>query len=170
MTRRLGVALLGRGVLGGAVARPLTELRGHLAELALPSRVRAADVPGEDRRRDRRRHRERPADGLPVTPLLLAEPGPDGGRGVRVRPAMPPQQHPFVGVGDAFDAVFGQADAAGPLSFSGRGAGAGHGDDATLVPVSHTATGAALAATVAGLGRLDALRAVASSLRVQGGK
>lgn len=44
----------------------------------------------------------------------------------------------------------------------------GHGDDATLVIVTHTATDAALAATVDALRDLDVVRAVASVMRVEG--
>src|SRR3954463_8124349 len=46
----------------------------------------------------------------------------------------------------------------------------GRGDDATLVLVTHTATDAALAATVDELRSLDAVRAVASVMRVEGGQ
>jgi homoserine dehydrogenase len=45
----------------------------------------------------------------------------------------------------------------------------GHGDDATLVLVTHTASDAALSATVEELRRMDAVRAVASVMRVEGG-
>jgi homoserine dehydrogenase len=45
----------------------------------------------------------------------------------------------------------------------------GRGDDATLVLVSHEASDAALAATVEDLRALDAVRAVASVMRVEGG-
>jgi homoserine dehydrogenase len=45
----------------------------------------------------------------------------------------------------------------------------GHGDDATLVLVTHEATDAALTATVEELRTLDAVRAVASVMRVEGG-
>ncbi|HTR69317.1 MAG TPA: homoserine dehydrogenase [Mycobacteriales bacterium] len=45
----------------------------------------------------------------------------------------------------------------------------GHGDDATLVLVTHSATDAALSATVEELRRLDVVRAVASVMRVEGG-
>ncbi|MGB8383442.1 MAG: ACT domain-containing protein, partial [Dermatophilaceae bacterium] len=38
-------------------------------------------------------------------------------------PAMIPTRHPLAGVRDAFNAVFVEADAAGPLMFYGRGAG-----------------------------------------------
>jgi homoserine dehydrogenase len=43
--------------------------------------------------------------------------------GVRVHPAMIPRSHPLAGVGDAFNAVFVEADAAGQLMFYGQGAG-----------------------------------------------
>ena len=45
----------------------------------------------------------------------------------------------------------------------------GHGDDATLVLVTHEATDAALSATVEEVRRLDSVRAVASVMRVEGG-
>jgi homoserine dehydrogenase len=45
----------------------------------------------------------------------------------------------------------------------------GHGDDATLVLVTHTAPDAALSDTVEELRRLDVVRAVASVMRVEGG-
>ncbi len=41
----------------------------------------------------------------------------------RVHPAMIPRSHPLAGVGDAFNAVFVEAEAAGSLMFYGRGAG-----------------------------------------------
>jgi len=44
----------------------------------------------------------------------------------------------------------------------------GRGDDATLVVVTHTATDAALAATVNDLRALDIVREVASVMRVEG--
>jgi homoserine dehydrogenase len=43
--------------------------------------------------------------------------------GVRVHPAMIPRTHPLAGVGDAFNAVFVEGEAAGQLMFYGRGAG-----------------------------------------------
>jgi homoserine dehydrogenase len=42
---------------------------------------------------------------------------------VRVHPAMIPNSHSLAGVGDAFNAVFVEAEAAGSLMFYGRGAG-----------------------------------------------
>lgn len=51
--------------------------------------------------------------------------GADGTERVSVRtyPAMIPRSHPLAGVGDAFNAVFVEAEAAGSLMFYGRGAG-----------------------------------------------
>jgi homoserine dehydrogenase len=170
----------------------------------------------------------------------------DGAISVRVHPAMIPRSHPLASVGDAFNAVFVEAEAAGQLMFYGRGAGgaptasavlgdlvavarnrrtgaraasesayaalrvrpigevvtryhvcldvadragvlatvagvfarhgvsiatvnqAGRGADAVLVIVTHRAPDAALAATVAELRTLDAVKAVASVLRVEG--
>jgi homoserine dehydrogenase len=42
---------------------------------------------------------------------------------VRTHPAMIPRTHPLAGVGDAYNAVFVEAQAAGSLMFYGRGAG-----------------------------------------------
>jgi homoserine dehydrogenase len=246
--------------LGYAEADPSADIDGFdaaakaaiLAGLAFHTRVTAADV-----------YREGISDvtagdvasardmGSIVKLLAIAERGPDHtGRdsvGVRVHPAMIPRTHPLASVGDAYNAVFVEADAAGQLMFYGRGAGGaptasavlgdlvavarnrltgargmgesayadlrvrpmgetptryhvsldvadkagvlanvahafatqdvsiqtvrqeGHGDDATLVLVTHTATDAALSATVDELRRLDSVRAVASVMRVEGG-
>ncbi|MDQ1538003.1 MAG: homoserine dehydrogenase [Actinomycetota bacterium] len=56
------------------------------------------------------------------------EPGTSSGRGssgisVRVHPAMIPRTHPLAGVREAFNAVFVEAESAGPLMFYGQGAG-----------------------------------------------
>ena len=246
--------------LGYAEADPSADIDGFdaaakaaiLASLAFHTRVTAADV-----------HREGISDvtagdvasaqemASVVKLLAIAERGPDrDGRdsiGVRVHPAMIPRSHPLASVGDAYNAVFVEADAAGQLMFYGRGAGGapsasavlgdlvavarnrlsgargmgesayadlrirpmgetltryhvsldvadkagvlasvaqafathdvsiqnvrqeGHGDDAQLVIVTHTATDAALSATVDNLRGLDIVRAVASVMRVEGG-
>jgi homoserine dehydrogenase len=159
---------------------------------------------------------------------------------------MIPRSHPLAGVGDAFNAVFVEADAAGSLMFYGRGAGGsptasavlgdlvavarhrvtgsrgagesayaalpvqpmgevatryhvsldvndqpgvlaqvasafadqgvsiqtvrqeGRGDAATLVLVTHSATDAALSATVQHLARMPFVRRAAGVLRVEG--
>lgn len=49
--------------------------------------------------------------------------GADEAIAVRVHPAMLPRSHPLASVGDAFNAVFVEAEAAGPLMFYGKGAG-----------------------------------------------
>jgi homoserine dehydrogenase len=246
--------------LGYAEADPTADVDGFdaaakaaiLAGLAFHTRVTSADV-----------YREGISDvtagdvasareiGGVVKLLAIAERAPDrAGRdsiGVRVHPAILPRSHPLAGVGDAYNAVFVQADAAGQLMFYGQGAGGaptasavlgdlvavcrnrltgalgagdssyaklrirpmgetttryhvsldvadkagvlamvaqafavhdvsietvrqeGHGDDATLVLVTHEASDAALSATVQDLRRLDVVRAVVSVMRVEGG-
>jgi len=55
--------------------------------------------------------------------LLCIASSVDGAVSVRVHPAMIPRSHPLASVGDAFNAVFVEAEAAGQLMFYGRGAG-----------------------------------------------
>ncbi len=122
--------------LGYAEADPTADVEGFdaaakaaiLASLAFHSRVGAADV-----------HREgitevtaadvasAKAMGHTIKLLCIAARGTDGqGRetvSVRVHPAMIPLTHPLASVGDAFNAVFVEAEAAGQLMFYGRGAG-----------------------------------------------
>ncbi|MFB9235436.1 homoserine dehydrogenase [Plantactinospora siamensis] len=245
--------------LGYAEADPTADVEGFdaaakgaiLASLAFHTRVGAADV-----------HREgitevtaadvasAKAMGCTIKLLCIASRGPDAAGvdsvSVRVHPAMIPRTHPLAGVGDAFNAVFVEARAAGQLMFYGRGAGgaptasavlgdlvavarnrlagvraasesayaalpirpmgeavtryhisldvadragvlaavagvfAGHGvsiatvrqsgrgEDAELVVVTHRASDAALAATVAELRDLEHVRAIVSVLRVEG--
>ncbi|MEH1027281.1 homoserine dehydrogenase [Micromonospora profundi] len=122
--------------LGYAEADPTADVEGFdaaakaaiLASLAFHTRVSAADV-----------HREgitevtaadmasAKAMGCTIKLLCIAARGVDpAGRetvSVRVHPAMIPRSHPLASVGDAFNAVFVEADAAGQLMFYGRGAG-----------------------------------------------
>ncbi|SBT46778.1 homoserine dehydrogenase [Micromonospora auratinigra] len=122
--------------LGYAEADPTADVEGFdaaakaaiLASLAFHTRVTAADV-----------HREgitevtaadvasAKAMGCTIKLLCIAARGTDAaGRetvSVRVHPAMIPSTHPLAGVGDAFNAVFVEAEAAGQLMFYGRGAG-----------------------------------------------
>ncbi|MGK5440953.1 homoserine dehydrogenase [Micromonospora sp. URMC 105] len=122
--------------LGYAEADPTADVEGFdaaakaaiLASLAFHTRVTAADV-----------HREgitevtaadvasAKAMGCTIKLLCIAARGADAqGRetvSVRVHPAMIPLTHPLAGVGDAFNAVFVEAEAAGQLMFYGRGAG-----------------------------------------------
>ena len=118
-------------VLGYAEPDPTADVEGFdaaakaaiLASLAFHTRVRAGDV-----------HREgitevtaadiasAKAMGCTIKLLCLAERDGDA-VSVRVHPAMIPRSHPLAGVGDAFNAVFVEARAAGQLMFYGRGAG-----------------------------------------------
>ncbi|HVX42412.1 MAG TPA: homoserine dehydrogenase [Mycobacteriales bacterium] len=241
--------------LGYAEADPTSDIDGFdaaakaaiLAGLAFHTRVTAADV-----------HREGITDvsaadvasarsmGCTVKLLAICERFADESVGVRVHPAMIPRSHPLAGVGDAFNAVFVEGEAAGSLMFYGPGAGGaptasavlgdlvavarnrlggsrgsgesayadlrirpmgetltryhvsldvldragvlaavaqafavhdvsistvrqeGHGDDATLVIVTHIATDAALSRTIEDLRQLEVVRKVASVMRVEG--
>ena len=117
--------------LGYAEADPTADVEGFdaaakaaiLASLAFHTRVRASDV-----------HREgitevtaadvasAKAMGCTIKLLCIAS-AVDGSVSVRVHPAMIPRSHPLASVGDAFNAVFVEAKAAGQLMFYGRGAG-----------------------------------------------
>ncbi|MDQ7905643.1 homoserine dehydrogenase [Phytohabitans sp. ZYX-F-186] len=117
--------------LGYAEADPTADIEGFdaaakaaiLASLAFHSRVSAADV-----------HREgitevtaadvasAKAMGCTIKLLCIAA-RIDDSVSVRVHPAMIPRSHPLASVGDAFNAVFVEAAAAGQLMFYGRGAG-----------------------------------------------
>jgi homoserine dehydrogenase len=129
-------ALAEATALGYAEADPTADVDGYdaaakaaiLAGLAFHTRVTASDV-----------HREGIADvtaadmasanamGCTIKLLALCERtrSADGSErvAVRVHPAMIPRTHPLAGVGDAFNAVFVEAEAAGSLMFYGRGAG-----------------------------------------------
>ncbi|GAA2702565.1 homoserine dehydrogenase [Micromonospora olivasterospora] len=122
--------------LGYAEADPTADVEGFdaaakaaiLASLAFHTRVTAADV-----------HREgitevtaadvasARAMGCTIKLLCIAARVPDAAGketvNVRVHPAMIPRTHPLASVGDAFNAVFVEAEAAGQLMFYGRGAG-----------------------------------------------
>ncbi|MFF5226391.1 homoserine dehydrogenase [Dactylosporangium sp. NPDC000521] len=117
--------------LGYAEADPTADVEGFdaaakaaiLASMAFHTRVTAADV-----------HREgitevtaadvasAKAMGCTIKLLCIATKL-DDAVSVRVHPAMIPRTHPLAGVGDAFNAVFVEAEAAGQLMFYGRGAG-----------------------------------------------
>jgi homoserine dehydrogenase len=240
--------------LGYAEADPTADVEGFdaaakaaiLASLSFHTRVNAADVYREGITEVTASDvASAKAMGCTIKLLCIASRA-DDAISVRVHPAMIPRTHPLASVGDAFNAVFVEAQAAGQLMFYGRGAGGaptasavvgdivavarnrlagaraasesnyadvrirpmgevttryhvsldvadragvlaavagvfaehdvsiqtvrqeGRGDDATLVVVTHTATDAALAATVAGLRALDIVREVASVMRVEG--
>jgi homoserine dehydrogenase len=118
-------------VLGYAEADPTADVEGFdaaakaaiLASLAFHTRVRAGDVYREGitevSAADMASAR---AMGCTIKLLCLAERDGDS-VSVRVHPAMIPRSHPLASVGDAFNAVFVEARAAGQLMFYGRGAG-----------------------------------------------
>ncbi|WIM95636.1 homoserine dehydrogenase [Actinoplanes oblitus] len=122
--------------LGYAEADPTADVEGFdaaakaaiLASLAFHTRVTAADVFREGMTGvtagDMASAKEM---GCTIKLLCIAQRrnGPDGEGtvSVRVHPAMIPLTHPLASVGDAFNAVFVEAEAAGPLMFYGRGAG-----------------------------------------------
>ncbi len=240
--------------LGYAEADPTADVEGFdaaakaaiLASLAFHTRVTAADVYREGITEVTAADvASAKAMGCTIKLLCIASCADDSVT-VRVHPAMIPRTHPLASVGDAFNAVFVEARAAGQLMFYGRGAGGAptasavigdivavarnriagvrapsestyadlrvrsmgevrtryhisldvadrtgvlaavagvfathdvsiqtvrqekRGDAATLVVVTHTATDAALAATVDDLGRLDIVRDVLSVMRVEG--
>ena len=131
-------ALAEATALGYAEADPTADVDGYdaaskaaiLAGLAFHTRVTAGDVHREGIGEvTRRRHGRRAGDELhhQAARDLRARAGtPDSGReqvAVRVHPGDDPATHPLAGVGDAFNAVFVEAEAAGSLMFYGRGAG-----------------------------------------------
>ncbi|MDI6097822.1 homoserine dehydrogenase [Actinoplanes sp. NEAU-A12] len=117
--------------LGYAEADPTADVEGFdaaakaaiLASLAFHTRVTAADVFREGMTGvtagDMASAREM---GCTIKLLCIAQRGEDS-VSVRVHPAMIPLTHPLASVGDAFNAVFVETEAAGPLMFYGRGAG-----------------------------------------------
>jgi homoserine dehydrogenase len=117
--------------LGYAEADPTADVEGFdaaakaaiLASLAFHTRVRAGDVYREGITEVTAADvASAKAMGCTIKLLCLAERDGDA-VSVRVHPAMIPRSHPLAGVGDAFNAVFVEARAAGQLMFYGRGAG-----------------------------------------------
>lgn len=118
-------------VLGYAEPDPTADVEGFdaaakaaiLAGLAFHTRVRAGDVYREGITEVTAADvASAKAMGCTIKLLCLAERDGDA-VSVRVHPAMIPRSHPLAGVGDAFNAVFVEARAAGQLMFYGRGAG-----------------------------------------------
>jgi len=117
--------------LGYAEPDPTADVEGFdaaakaaiLASLAFHTRVRASDVYREGitevTAADMASAR---AMGCTIKLLCIASRVGDA-VSVRVHPAMIPRGHPLASVGDAFNAVFVEAEAAGQLMFYGRGAG-----------------------------------------------
>ena len=117
--------------LGYAEADPTADVEGFdaaakaaiLASLAFHTRVRAADVYREGITEVTASDvASAKAMGCTIKLLCIAT-RTDDAVSVRVHPAMIPRTHPLASVGDAFNAVFVEAEAAGQLMFYGRGAG-----------------------------------------------
>jgi homoserine dehydrogenase len=117
--------------LGYAEPDPTADVEGFdaaakaaiLASLAFHSRVSAADVYREGITEVTATDvASAKAMGCVIKLLCLAS-RVDGAVSVRVHPAMIPRSHPLAAVGDAFNAVFVEAEAAGQLMFYGQGAG-----------------------------------------------
>jgi homoserine dehydrogenase len=117
--------------LGYAEPDPTADVEGFdaaakaaiLASLAFHTRVRAADVYREGITEVTATDvASAKAMGCTIKLLCIAERSGDA-VSVRVHPAMIPRTHPLASVGDAFNAVFVEAVAAGQLMFYGRGAG-----------------------------------------------
>lgn len=117
--------------LGYAEPDPTADIEGFdaaakaaiLASLAFHTRVTAADVYREGITEVTAADVASARDmGCTVKLICIAERF-DTGVGVRVHPAMIPRGHPLASVGDAFNAVFVEASAAGQLMFYGQGAG-----------------------------------------------
>lgn len=131
--------------LGYAEADPTADVEGFdaaakaaiLASLAFHTRVGAADVYREGITEVTAADvASAKAMGCTIKLLCIASRGPDStgteSISVRVYPAMIPRSHPLASVGDAFNAVFVEAAAAGQLMFYGRGAGGGPTASAVL--------------------------------------
>jgi homoserine dehydrogenase len=117
--------------LGYAEPDPTADVEGFdaaakaaiLASLAFHTRVRSADVYREGITEVTASDvASAKAMGCTIKLLCIAS-CVDGAVSVRVHPAMIPRTHPLASVGDAFNAVFVEARAAGQLMFYGRGAG-----------------------------------------------
>jgi homoserine dehydrogenase len=117
--------------LGYAEADPTADVEGFdaaakaaiLASLAFHTRVRASDVYREGITEVTAGDVASAQEMGCVIKLLCIASSVDGAVSVRVHPAMIPRSHPLASVGDAFNAVFVEAEAAGQLMFYGRGAG-----------------------------------------------
>jgi homoserine dehydrogenase len=128
-------ALAEATALGYAEADPTADVDGFdaaakaaiLAGLAFHTRVTAADVYREGISEVTAADvASAQAMGCTVKLLAICEragTNEEPSVAVRVHPAMIPKTHPLAGVGDAFNAVFVEAAAAGSLMFYGKGAG-----------------------------------------------
>jgi homoserine dehydrogenase len=130
--KEFAVALKEAQDLGYAEADPTADIEGFdaaakaaiLSGLAFHTRVTVSDVYREGishiTLEDVKLAKEL---GYVIKLLAIAELTPKDEISVRVHPVMIEKSHPLASVRDAFNAVFVEAESAGPLMFYGRGAG-----------------------------------------------
>lgn len=118
--------------LGFAEADPSSDVDGEdaafkltiLARLALGAAAAPEAVSREGIRGVRAEDLRRAAEvDLVVRLLAIAERGDDGAIDLRVHPTLVPKEHPLAAVRGPMNAVWVEAEAAGPLMFYGAGAG-----------------------------------------------
>ena len=117
--------------LGYAEADPTADVEGHdaaskaaiLASLAFHTRVSLDDVACEGITKISADDVAWATETGHVIKLLAIAEMTEAGVSARVHPALLPARHPLAGVSGAFNAVFVEAAAAGPLMFYGQGAG-----------------------------------------------
>ena len=130
--KEFAVALKEAQDLGYAEADPTADIEGFdaaakaaiLSGLAFHTRVTVSDVYREGISQISLEDVKLAKDlGYVIKLLAIAELTPADEISVRVHPVMIEKSHPLASVRDAFNAVFVEAESAGPLMFYGRGAG-----------------------------------------------
>ncbi len=130
--KEFAVALKEAQDLGYAEADPTADIEGFdaaakaaiLSGLAFHTRVTVSDVYREGISQITLEDVKLAKDlGYVIKLLAIAELTPTDEISVRVHPVMIEKSHPLASVRDAFNAVFVEAESAGPLMFYGRGAG-----------------------------------------------
>ncbi len=130
--KEFSVALKEAQDLGYAEADPTADIEGFdaaakaaiLSGLAFHTRVTVSDVYREGISQITLEDVKLAKDlGYVIKLLAIAELTPTDEISVRVHPVMIEKSHPLASVRDAFNAVFVEAESAGPLMFYGRGAG-----------------------------------------------
>jgi homoserine dehydrogenase len=130
--KEFAIALKEAQDLGYAEADPTADIEGFdaaakaaiLSGLAFHTRVTVSDVYREGISQITLEDVKLAKDlGYVIKLLAIAELTPADEISVRVHPVMIEKSHPLASVRDAFNAVFVEAESAGPLMFYGRGAG-----------------------------------------------
>jgi homoserine dehydrogenase len=130
--KEFAIALKEAQDLGYAEADPTADIEGFdaaakaaiLSGLAFHTRVTVSDVYREGISQITLEDVKLAKDlGYVIKLLAIAELTPVDEISVRVHPVMIEKSHPLASVRDAFNAVFVEAESAGPLMFYGRGAG-----------------------------------------------